>query len=153
VTADVEGDDAEIIDAEIIDAAGVETARLTIAEASQATGLHARTIRRGIQRGAYPSAVMIDGAWHLTAADLIAAGHDLAAPPAEDVVEAPPAEIAEIARLRAEVEELRRRAEVAEAIAAAQDRSLQMLNLALRALPAGPAEAPTDRRRWGRRRR
>lgn len=130
---------------------GAAPALLTIAQAAAATGLHARTIRRGIRAGAYPSAVMEGGAWHLTAADLIAAGHDLTAPTASP--EPPAPEVEEIARLRSERDDWRRRAEVAEALASERDRTVEGLLLALRALPAGPAEPPADRRRWGRRRR
>lgn len=148
---------------------------LTLSQAADAAGVARTTIRRALDAGRFPQAKRDadlngpgGGAWRVPVDDLLAAGFRLGRPaPPEQAQDSGTdglaqtrgiaADQAEIAVLRAELAATRERAAVAEALAgerlrslADMRRSLDGLQTALRALPAG-GEQP--RLSWRQRRR
>lgn len=122
-----------------------ERPRLSVTEAAEATRTSRSTIRRRLDRGALPNAERDeDGWWRIPVADLLAAGLPLhrPAPGAE-----PPADPAEVDRLRADLAEQRRRADVAEAELRARREQVADLRHALAALDTrtgGPSYPPAE---------
>jgi hypothetical protein len=148
---------------------------LTVTEAAKATGVDRRTITRRLDDDAFPNAHRSDGKlgpdtgpWLIPVADLIAAGLRPYAPtPAEAEPKATGS-----ADLRGALADAIRRAEVAEsrrelaehdrdaarAVATERERTIAALNVAVRALEAGPVRTPAKplpppslppaRRRW-----
>lgn len=122
---------------------------LSLVEASQASRVSTKTLRRRLQRGDFPGAYQDPeqrGAWLIPVADLLAAGLSLV----PEVVEDRPAALGEVEQLRAEVVSWRERALVAEAVAEERGAALEAERLALRALGEATSTG-TQRRRWRRR--
>ena len=149
---------------------------LTVTEAAKATGVDRRTISRRLDADAFPNAHRDvgrqgqpeSGPWLIPVADLIAAG---LRPYAPTSAEAEP-KATGTTDLRGALADAIRRAEVAEsrrelaehdrdaarAVATERERTIAALNVAVRALEAGPVRTPTEplsppsapppRRRW-----
>lgn len=133
---------------------------LTLTEAADACDVHRSTIRRALDRDAFPNAYRepgvlgpASGLWRIPVTDLIAAGYSVYAPDRGDGEGAPPPvpqtvprahELDELEQLRSEIAAMRARAELAEAIAHERQRSLEDLRVALRALGPGPTEPHSD---------
>jgi hypothetical protein len=127
------------------------------------------TIKRRHAAGAFPSAFKDEaGAWRVPIEDLLAAelhpgapspaasGNALVQPQVQPQGYAPGAQELEVERLRADVRRL-------QAIADERERTIELLSMALRALPSPPqpappaasdapaSDAPAPRRSWWRR--
>jgi hypothetical protein len=142
-----------------------ERPELTVTEAAKATGVDRRTIRRRLDADEFPNAHRDDGKqgpgsgpWLIPVEDLLGAGLKLHAPTPPDEPK-PAAEPDEVEALRVEVAHLKERL-------ADKDQIIEVQNIALRALqagpvssspatvptpvaqPSGPEAAPQPRRRW-----
>lgn len=133
---------------------------MTLTEAAAATGMHRATIRRRFDAGDFPNARRADGKhgpetgpWLVPVADLLAAGLTLHAPAAGDPGPSEPADVGELAELRAELAAERERRIRAEADAAVwraraeeRERTIDVATVALRALPPAPEKKKGWRR-------
>jgi hypothetical protein len=138
---------------------------LTVSAAARACGVSRRTIHRRLAEHAFPSATQTpEGTWQIPIEDLLGAGFHLNAPTLDTPPDAheqvmagtPHAQAVvngstpEVHTLRGALTEAERRiaaaegrANLAEAVATERLRTIEALNLALRALQAGPQ--PVDR--------
>lgn len=131
---------------------------LTLTEAAAACGVSRDTMKRRLRAGAFANAEQ-DGAgvWRVPVTDLLAAGfHPHGAerpqerPEAVGGADPPPGEVE---RLRAALSAEQARREQAEAVAAERERTIDLLSVALRALPPASEHqgAAPAHRRWFRR--
>ena len=128
----------------------------TLTEAAGVVGLSRDAMRRRLRADGFPNAVQDQGRpgapWIIPLEDLLAAGLRLQAPTQGDPGgvhggDAPPSPDERLAarnqQLEVEVRHLR-------ALLEERGRTVEMMELALRALPPAPASPPVKRRRWRR---
>jgi hypothetical protein len=137
---------------------------LSLAEAITASGLSRSTLQRRLKAGDLEGATRTrSGGWAIPIRALIGAGLMPATSPPDtpqptaSVTDTVPELHAEHERLRVAYEQLRAELEHERRLAAVRDEHLNDLRRALeamsRALPAGPADTPAERRHWWNRKR